>query len=311
VIRHVEHVMGMPISLALRGRHAHDTAAWEYALAELRHVDAVFSTYRPDSTISRLGRGEITEAQCPPQVHEVLALARQAERASDGAFSAWPAGALDPNGVVKGWAVERSAAALRSLDDTDFCLSAGGDMLCHGLHRPWRIGIEDPHDTSRVLATLAVHDGAVATSGAAHRGQHIVDARTGLPPAAVASVTVVAASLSQADIDATAAYAQGPAAAEWLDHRVGRIGMVVWADGSTTTVGAHRDAISGHSATRAGRGRSARARPVSEKSYIHSGRDLGLGSPSGLGREVAGIASASDADGGRCADRSQSAALWR
>src|SRR3954454_13627467 len=176
VIRHCEHVMGMPISLALRGRHAHDTAAWEYALAELRRVVAVFSTYRSDSVISRLGRGEITEAECPPEVHEVLALARQVERASDGAFSAWRAGALDSSGVVKGWAVERSAAALRLLEDTDFCLSAGGDMACRNLDpagRPWRIGVEDPADPSRVLAVIPVFTGAVATSGTAHRGQHL------------------------------------------------------------------------------------------------------------------------------------------
>lgn len=237
MIRHVDHVMGMPISLALRGRHADDTAAWEYALAELRLLDAVFSTYRPDSVISRLGRGELTEADCPPEVGEVLALARQAERASGGAFSAWRSGTLDPSGVVKGWAVERAAAALMSLADTDFCLSAGGDILCRSTGRPWRIGIEDPHDTGRVLATLDVRDGAVATSGASRRGAHIADARTGLPPAAVASVTVVAGNLTWADIDATAAYARGPDAASWLGHRVGRTGLVVWADGSTTAVG--------------------------------------------------------------------------
>ncbi len=236
MIRHVGHVMGLPISLALRGRHAGDTAAWDRALAELRHVDAVFSTYRSDSVICRLGRGEITEAECPREVHEVLALARQAERASGGAFSAWREGTLDPSGVVKGWAVERAADALRTLEDTDFCLSAGGDMVCHGLEQPWRIGIEDPHDTSRVLAIFDVRDGAVATSGTSRRGQHIADARTGLPPTAVASVTVVAGSLTWADIDATAAYARGPDAAEWLGHRVGRTGLVVWADGSTTTV---------------------------------------------------------------------------
>ncbi|WP_296373601.1 FAD:protein FMN transferase [Pseudonocardia sp.] len=235
--RHVEHVMGMPVSLALRGRHADDTAAWEQVLAELRHVDAVFSTYRPESVISRLGRGEITEDECPPEVHEVLALARRAERASGGAFSAWRDGALDPSGVVKGWAVERAAAPLSALADTDFCLSAGGDMVCRGLEQPWRIGIEDPHDHTRVLATLDVRVGAVATSGTSRRGQHIADARTGRPPTAVASVTVVAGRLTWADIDATAAYAQGADAAAWLGHRVGRTGLVVWADGSTTTVG--------------------------------------------------------------------------
>jgi thiamine biosynthesis lipoprotein len=49
-------------------------------------------------------------------------------------------------------------------------------------------------------------------------------------------VTVVAASLTDADVDATAAYALGPQAAEWLGHRAGRRGLVVWADGTTTTV---------------------------------------------------------------------------
>lgn len=76
----------------------------------------------------------------------------------------------------------------------------------------------------------------MATSGTAHRGDHLVDARTGRPPAGVASVTVVAASLSWADIDATAAYAHGRDAARWLRTRPGRSGLVVWSDGSTTLV---------------------------------------------------------------------------
>lgn len=246
VVRHVEHVMGMPICLALRGRHAEDASgrdAWRAVISDLREVDEVFSTYRPDSTISRLGRGEITAADLPVEVTEVLALAARAERASDGAFSARRQGphgtaVIDPSGVVKGWAVERAAVALRELEDTDFCLSAGGDMIGRALtdDRPWKIGIEDPHDTRRILGTVPLRDGAVATSGTAHRGHHIVDARTGLAPSGVASVTVVADSLTWADIDATAAYALGPEAASWLGHRVGRSGLVVWDDGTTTTI---------------------------------------------------------------------------
>ncbi|MGZ4509071.1 MAG: FAD:protein FMN transferase [Blastococcus sp.] len=245
--RFVEHVMGMPISLALRGRHARDErgrAAWTAALAVLREADRVFSTYRSDSVISRLGRGELAVEDCPPEVAEVLALGHAAERDSGGAFAVRRPGAdggsvLDPSGVVKGWAVERAAAALRALEATDFCLSAGGDMTCltHDATRPWRVGIEDPRDPSRILAVVPVVDGAVATSGTAHRGSHLVDARTGRPPVGVASVTVVAPSLTDADIDATAAYAQGPDAARWLATRPGRTGLVVWADGTTSTVG--------------------------------------------------------------------------
>src|SRR5438309_1250992 len=82
--------MGMPISLALRGRHADDgaaRAAWAAVMAELREVDRVFSTYRADSAVSRLGRGEIGLEDCPPEVAEVLALGAAAERDSGGAFS--------------------------------------------------------------------------------------------------------------------------------------------------------------------------------------------------------------------------------
>jgi thiamine biosynthesis lipoprotein len=244
--------MGMPISLAMRGRHAADgagRAAWAGVMDSLRAVDEVFSTYRPGSVVSRLGRGELALADCPPQVAEVMELGEAARRSSGGAFSIRRPGpdggvVLDPSGVVKGWAAERAAEALRALPETDFCLSAGGDLVCRTLDpdaRPWRIGIEDPRDPRRLIAVVPVDTGAVATSGSAHRGQHIVDARTGRPPSGIASVTVVAASLTAADIDATAAYAQGADAASWLGSRPGRSGLVVWSDGSTATV---RDAAS-------------------------------------------------------------------
>jgi thiamine biosynthesis lipoprotein len=239
--------MGMPISLALRGQHAADDegrAAWAEVMAVLRDVDRVFSTYRPDSFVSRLERGELPVEDCPPEVAEVMALGDLAERESAGAFALRRPGrhgevVLDPSAVVKGWAVERAAAVLRALEATDFCLSAGGDLVCRTLGpgaAPWRIGIEDPADTRRLIAVVPVGTGAVATSGTAHRGAHIVDARTGRPPSGIASVTVVADSLTGADLDATAAYALGPEAAEWLRRRPGRTGFVVWADGTTTTV---------------------------------------------------------------------------
>ena len=248
VQRHVEHLMGMPVSLVLRGAHSDDAAAhdaWAACLVDLRVADRVFSTYRDDSHVSRLGRGEITLDDCPAAVREVLDLAEQARKESGGAFDVRRPGpdgdlVLDPSGVVKGWAVERASRHLRALDHTDFCLSAGGDMVCHvsADDRPaWQVGIEDPRDPSRVLARVPVRDGAVATSGHAHRGRHVVDARTGTPPTGVASVTVVASSLTWADIDATAAYAMGRRAAEWLRCRRGRAGLVVWADGRAEVVG--------------------------------------------------------------------------
>jgi len=242
VRRYVAHLMGMPVSLALRGRHRDDDAArlaWEACVAELTEVDRVFSTYREDSVISQLSRGAIRLADCPAEVHEVLALGDRARVESGGAFDVRRPGpdgvpTLDPSGVVKGWAVERASAHLRALPDTDACLSAGGDMVCHVADAgrpPWRVGIEDPRDPQQLLATVAVRRGAVATSGTAHRGEHITDARTGAVPGAVASVTVVADDLTWADIDATAAYAMGADALAWLRGRPGRRGVVVWRNG--------------------------------------------------------------------------------
>jgi FAD:protein FMN transferase len=141
---------------------------------------------------------------------------------------------------VKGWAVQRASVAFADLPDTDYCLSAGGDMVCHvadDTRPPWRIGIEDPHDPSTLAATVEVRRGAVATSGHTHRGRHVVDARTGEAPSGVASVTVLADDLTWADLDATTAYALGADALTWLRGRAGRRGLVVWDDGRAEVFG--------------------------------------------------------------------------
>jgi thiamine biosynthesis lipoprotein len=207
----------------------------------------MFSTYRTDSVISRLNRGELDLDQCPAEVYEVLRLGECARIESGGAFDVRrpdPHGrtALDPSGVVKGWAVERAARALDTLPATGFCLSAGGDMVCRNKLATmpgWRIGIEDPLDPHRLIATVSLRNGAAATSGLTHRGTHIVDARTGQTPTGVASVTVIAPDLVSADIDATAAFALGAGSLEWLRGRADRRGLVVWADRSTGLFGAH------------------------------------------------------------------------
>jgi DMSO/TMAO reductase YedYZ heme-binding membrane subunit len=182
--------------------------------------------------------------QCPAEVAEVLELGREAEQASEGAFSIMLPTAdgrrrLDPSGVVKGWAVQRASMFLAALEETDFCLSAGGDIVCHTAlpdSAAWRIGIEDPHNPTRLIAMVPVRSGAVATSGTAHRGDHLVDPRTGQPPKAIASVTVIEASLTWADIDATAAYVHGPDAAGWLQTRPIDSALIIWADGAVTRI---------------------------------------------------------------------------
>jgi FAD:protein FMN transferase len=204
----VRHIMGIPIAIDVRDPRPVDV---EPAFAWLREVDALFSTYRDDSEISRLDRGELTLADCRPEVDEVLTECLRLERLTGGAFSARPAGRLDPSGYVKGWAV---AEAARRLGAERFCINAGGDIVARG--RPaWRIGIRHPEELEQLAAVLAVEDLAVATSGEYEQGAHIVDPRTGRPPAGLLSVTIVGPDLALADAYATAAFAMGADGPEW------------------------------------------------------------------------------------------------
>ena len=78
----VEQVMGMPVSIHLRGHELSRPRAVEAvraAYATLRRLDGIFSTYRPDSEVMRLQRGEVSIGQCCDEVREVLALGEQAE----------------------------------------------------------------------------------------------------------------------------------------------------------------------------------------------------------------------------------------
>lgn len=244
-LRHVEHAMGTVFSFDVRGAGsgagaARTRAALDAAVCWLHRVDEVFSTFLPDSQISRLARDELALSRCDPDVWEVLRLCEDAERLSDGWFSARydmendGGSAFDPTGLVKGWAVERAARMLVSAGAESVCLNGGGDIQLHG--GPWRIGISDPHHPGGLAAIVQAHDElAVATSGPAERGCHILDPNTGEPPVTdLASVTVVCPGLTDADAWATAAYAMGgDRARAWLEQLPDAEGFAVTSDGGT------------------------------------------------------------------------------
>ncbi|MCT7354579.1 FAD:protein FMN transferase [Streptomyces sp. 15-116A] len=209
--------MGTVFSFDVRGGEPEVVrGALEDAVAGLHRVDEVFSTYREDSQISRLARGELTVSQCDAEVAEVLELAAEAERVSEGWFSARYRGRLDPTGIVKGWSVERAARRLAAAGVTGVSVNGGGDVQLlgtPGAHRPWRVGVADPlrpGGLAAVVSSAGTDELAVATSGTAERGAHIVDPRTGRSAVTdLVAVTVVAPSLTWADCWATAAFAMG------------------------------------------------------------------------------------------------------
>jgi thiamine biosynthesis lipoprotein len=238
---YVEQVMGMPISVHVRGADAEGAparAAVAAVFAELRAVDARFSTYRSDSEIARIGAGTLAPAEAAAEVREVVALCDEAYRRTGGAFDAWLRGddgrpRFDPTGLVKGWAVERASRHLAAIADHDFCLNAAGDVIvrCAEDAPAWRVGVEDPVIADMLAAIVELRDGAVATSGTAARGAHIVDPASGEPARALRSVTVAGPSLTWADVYATAAFVRGADAVAFLESVEGYEGLVIDAAG--------------------------------------------------------------------------------
>jgi len=241
-----EPVMGTVVSLDLRGPvgpggRQRCADAVDAACAVLHRADEDFSTYRADSWVSRLERGEVSPGDCPPQVREVLDACEHYRLETGGWFDCRAGGRLDPSGLVKGWAAAAAADCLDEAGIPSYSLNAGGDVVLRGLPepgRPWSVGVVDPTDRARLLAAVpgdpAGARRAVATSGVAERGEHVLDPRTGRPSLDLLSVTVVAADLVLADVWATAVLAAGDARTPLLIalERRGCSWLTVGRDGS-------------------------------------------------------------------------------
>ncbi|NHA67030.1 FAD:protein FMN transferase [Phycicoccus flavus] len=227
----VEHVMGTAVSVHVRAvepTRPDIEAAVGRVYAHLRRAEAVLSTWRPDSDLLRLQHGETDDVHA--WVADVTELCLEAEDRTDGLFRAWrarPGGrtVLDPTGLVKGWAVAAAAEHLAVVPEVAFAVGAGGDVVVGAGRGPvaaapaWRIGLEDPRRAGAVADVVTVRRGAVATSGAAARGGHVIDPRTGGPVTRAGSATVVGPDLTWADVWATAAWVDPEHAGRLLGER--------------------------------------------------------------------------------------------
>jgi FAD:protein FMN transferase len=214
--RRVEKVMGTAVTVLVPS--GCPAPLLDEVFTWFHRVDRTFSTFRPDSAISRLR--EFGQGGAPALVEEVLDRCSELYPATDGWFDAWPdgpEGRVDPAGYVKGWSVDVAAALLEGGGIADYCLAAGGDVKVAGhgpAGRPWRIGIQHPTAPLAVAAVLQSSPLAVATSGAYERGAHI----RGRSGSSLLSATVAGPRLGTADALATALFAADGEAASWF-HR--------------------------------------------------------------------------------------------
>jgi FAD:protein FMN transferase len=240
----VEQIMGMPIIVDVHDEEI-EAATLERVFEWFRWVDATFSTYKSDSEICRINRGELSLADAHADVREVLDLCEHMRLQTRGYFdirapfiavtarSTTTGIPIDPSGLVKGWSVDRAARILEDTGARNFYINAGGDIHVSGHptgDKAWRIGIQHPRERDKLAAVVALRTGAIATSGTYERGEHIVDPRTGATPAGILSVTVTGPDLAVADAYATAAFAMGKSGPGWTARLEGYEAMTIQSD---------------------------------------------------------------------------------
>jgi len=136
---------------------------------------------------------------------------------------------LDLGACAKAWAADRAAAAAAQAAGCGVLVGIGGDIATSGrpLAGGWRIHVTDDHRStpSAPGQTVSIRSGAVATSSTAvrrwshrdHTMHHIIDPATGLPVLDTwRTVSVAAASCTDANIATTAALVRAGAAPAWL-----------------------------------------------------------------------------------------------
>ena len=252
---------------------------------EFGRLEALLSRFRPDSELARLNAAgalevgdellevvdlaldarERTGGRFDPTVHDALVAAGYDRTfaeldGSAGAGSA-PAGGdvrivgrrielepgirLDLGGIAKGWAVDRTVAALAPYGP---CLvNAGGDLAVHG--RPavghWAVGLETPSGP----LTLGLTEGALATTGRDRRRwqaggeerHHVIDPAIGRPSATdLLTVTVAGRTAVEAEVRAKALFLAGAEAAALEAEATGVPAVLVTEDGDVRLVGGLR-----------------------------------------------------------------------
>jgi thiamine biosynthesis lipoprotein len=146
-----------------------------------------------------------------------------------------PAGMeIDFGGIGKEYAVDSTLRLLSRNSEASLMVNFGGD--CHARRpladgSPWMTGIEDPRRPGDATAVIQLKRGALATSGdvfkfilqEGKRYGHILNPATGWPNTdSPLSVTVAAATCTEAGILSTLAMLQGDDAEAFLDRQAVR-----------------------------------------------------------------------------------------
>ena len=223
-------VMGTIAAVQTRGATPEETAEVVRTVKdEFARVEKLLNAHDPNSELSRLAplpEAEILK-RCDKDVRECYEMAFDLMRKSGGAFNPRWRGTntFDLGAIAKGFAVDRAALVVGSVDGADRLLDLGGNLFA--VRGQWNTGIAGTEEVFPLLEGFAL-----ATSAEYYRGKHIYDGRTGQTVSnGVVSVTVqVGGSAMEADGLSTTLFVLGPKEGRrFLDEKWKKVGVqAVW-----------------------------------------------------------------------------------
>jgi thiamine biosynthesis lipoprotein len=183
----------------------------EPAFAEARRIEAMISTWRDDSELSRLNHGQISTPS--PELDALLREAMAISCETGGAFDPLvgrftlprrgATGSYDEGGFGKGYALDRMLGAI----DGDAVINFGGQIAVRGTHE---VAIAHPLHRDQPILTLTLRNASLSTSSDSEQPGHIIDPATGKSVPAHGSVSVIDPSAFRADALSTALFVMGP-----------------------------------------------------------------------------------------------------
>jgi thiamine biosynthesis lipoprotein len=219
------------------------------AFDEAQRIEAFLSTWRDDSELSRLNRGE---AAASAELRSLLEVTEGWRERTGGAFEprvrplidAWRSrheGAnpsaeviraalasiserrapIEEGAFGKGYAIDRMLAAI---DAPNVVINFGGQL---GVRGTSRVTVADPRDRTKSAAAFTLRNASLSTSSGSEKSfdvngrryTHIIDPRSGEALPERGSVSVVAPDALSADILSTALYVMGPLdGLRWADE---------------------------------------------------------------------------------------------
>ncbi len=209
-MRKTANIMAMLVNIEVAERHAKEEDINE-VFAFFHYIDKKFSTFKENSEISLINRGELSEENYSNDMKKILKLCDQTKKDTNGFFDINRKGILDPSGIVKGYAINEGANILLKKGYKNIYVEIAGDIQVYGVDKKgedWKIGIQDPFNLNQIIKVVKLSDKGIATSGQYRNNGHIYNPK-GDSINGIESVTVIASNVYEADRFATAIFAMG------------------------------------------------------------------------------------------------------